>query len=121
MDPVTLPLQNQPVTPSLLGESSKTSQVLQEHRKIQSAKDFESLLIGKLVDSMKETVGNSGLLEEEGSEQMQAIFWMHLSSALSDQGGVGLWKDIYKNIYGTAPVENPAPQGESAGQLDRTI
>jgi Rod binding domain-containing protein len=120
MDPVMLPLTNQPAPPVSVGESSRTNEILLERRKIESAKGFESLLISKLVDSMKETVGESGLLEDEGSEQLQSMFWMHLSSALSEQGGVGLWKDIYKSIYGTAPKEQSAATLPPE-QLDRTI
>jgi Rod binding domain-containing protein len=108
------------VPPELLERSSRTEAV-QENRKVQSAKDFESLLVGKLVDSMKETIGDSGLMEEEGSEQMQSLFWMNLSSEISRQGGVGLWRDIYKSIYGATPRQGIAAAGEPTQQVNRAI
>ena len=120
MDPVTLPFVNQPNPPDALGEVSRTNQLVHERRKVQAAKEFESLLIARLVDSMKETVGESGLLEEEGSEQIRSMFWMNLSSAISDQGGIGLWKEIYKNIYGAAPSLTDAAS-ERPQELDKTI
>ncbi len=120
MDPITLPLTNQPTQPVPVGESSKSNDILLERRKVEAAKGFESLLIGKLVDSMKETVGESGLLEDEGSEQMTSMFWMHMSSAMSEQGGVGIWKDIYRSIYGTSPKEQGAAV-ERPEQFDRTV
>jgi Rod binding domain-containing protein len=120
MESVKLPLAGkvQPDAQSL--PVSKTNPLLEEQRKVQSAKDFESLLVGKMVDSMKDTVGSSELLEDEGSEQVQAMFWMHMSSALSQQGGVGLWKDIYKSVYGTAPVEQQTAKPGTA-PLDKAI
>ena len=120
MDALTLPIDSQQMTTAAAGESSRTNAVLQETRKVQAAKDFEALLVGKLVDSMKETVGESGLLEDEGSEQMQAMFWMHMTTGMSQQGGIGLWKDIYKSIYGTAPGQQSGT-GEMTRELDRTI
>lgn len=120
MEPITLPLINQPMAPVHVGESSRTNEVLLESRKIEAAKGFESLLIGKLVDSMKETVGESGLLEDEGSEQLKSMFWMHLSSALSQQGGVGLWKDLYKSLYGSVAKESGVTT-ERLEQFDRVI
>ncbi len=121
MESVKLPLSGQAEHTTQAGALSKMNPILLEQRKVQSAKDFESLLVGKLVDSMKETVGSSGLLEDEGSEQVQAMFWMHMSGAISQQGGVGLWKDIYKSIYGTAPLEQRELAGEGTKQLDKTI
>jgi Rod binding domain-containing protein len=121
MEPVKLPLTDR-TPPAVPTEgSSKISPVALESRKVQTAKDFESLLIGKLVDSMKDTVGDSGLLEDEGAEQTQALFWMNLSTAISDQGGVGLWKDIYKSIYGKAPAQDTASTAGRHAYLDKTI
>jgi Rod binding domain-containing protein len=121
METVKLPLTSQVAGTAHAVALSKTSPTLQEQRKVDSAKGFESLLVGKLVDSMKDTVGSSGLLEDEGSEQVQAMFWMHMSTAISQQGGVGLWKDIYKSIYGTSPAEERPTAGDSREPLDKTI
>jgi Rod binding domain-containing protein len=120
MEPVTLPLKGPVVAPTQLSEPQKADSVALEHRKVQSAKDFESLLIGKLVDSMKDSVGDSGLLEDEGSEQMQSLFWMHLSGDISQNGGIGLWKDIYKSIYGSTPGTGRTEQNQ-AQKVDRAI
>ncbi len=120
MDSVTLPPIHEPVKPAAVSQASRDNESFLEHRKIEAAKGFESLLIGKLVESMKETVDESGLLEDEGSEQVQSMFWMHLSTVLSEQGGTGLWKDIYKSLYGTAPKEHIRME-ESSAQFDKTI
>jgi Rod binding domain-containing protein len=121
MDPVRLLAPPAAAARLSLPEPARDGDVLQENRKVQAAKDFESLLIGKLVDSMKETVGQSGLLEEEGSEQMTALFWMHLATALSEQGGIGLWKDIYRNIYGSEPGELRPVGQQSQSRIDAEL
>lgn len=70
------------------------------------AKDFESVLLGKLFDQVQESTGGWGLEEEDGAApQVQGLFWMHLARDVADKGGLGLWKDIYqylRQMEGTA-------------------
>ncbi len=59
------------------------------------AKDFESILLTKLLDEMKETVGKWGLEEEDpAAGQVQGLFWLYLARDVADKGGLGLWKDL---------------------------
>ena len=67
-----------------------------KERKEQIAKDFESLLINKLLDEMKDTIGDWGFEKDGPCKQIQGIFWFHLSQELANNGGLGLWKDIYQ-------------------------
>jgi len=69
-----------------------------EEKKKQIAKDFESLLINKLLDEMKNSIGDWGLEKDGASKQIQGIFWMYLSQDISDNGGMGLWKEIYQTM-----------------------
>ncbi|HUW17768.1 MAG TPA: hypothetical protein VMW16_00530 [Sedimentisphaerales bacterium] len=69
---------------------------LSEEQKKQAAKDFESVLLNKLVDEMKNTIGEWGFDKDGTCEQVQGIFWLYLARHISDNGGLGLWKDIYK-------------------------
>ena len=62
------------------------------------AKDFESVLLHKLMETMQDTVPESGLLSNGITKQVQGIFWFHMAQELSSQGGLGLWQDIYKGI-----------------------
>jgi Rod binding domain-containing protein len=70
----------------------------QEERKKKVAKDFEGVLLNKIMEEMKNSVPESGLLEDETSDQMQSLFWMYLSQDVADKGGFGLWKQIYKTM-----------------------
>lgn len=69
-----------------------------EEEKRQIAKDFESVLLNKLLDEMKNTIGDWGFDEDGASEQVQGIFWLYLARHIADNGGFGLWKDIYQYL-----------------------
>ncbi len=72
----------------------------------QLAKEFETVLLTKLVDAMKETVGNWGLEKEDAAAgQMQGLFWMYLAQDIGDKGGLGLWKDLHRFF---CDMQNPA-------------
>jgi Rod binding domain-containing protein len=60
----------------------------------QMAKDFESVLVTKLLDEMKETIGQWGFEEEAGASQVKGLFWLYLARDVADKGGLGLWKDL---------------------------
>ena len=67
-----------------------------EEKKKQIAKDFESVLLNKMLDEMKNTVGDWGFEKDGPSNQVQGIFWMFLSRDIANNGGIGLWKDIHQ-------------------------
>lgn len=67
-------------------------------RKEELAKGFESLLIGKLLDEVQKTIGKFSIVEDEASKQINGIFWNFLGQEISENGGFGLWKDIYKSF-----------------------
>lgn len=77
---------------------------LDPRRAVQAAKDFESVLLHQVLREMRKTVPDSGLLSDGTSEQMQSMFWMFLSQHMADQGGLGLWKDIYRQTLGADEV-----------------
>ncbi len=73
------------------------------------AKAFESILLVRLMEQMKNSVGKWGFEEDPASEQVQGIFWMHLAEEMGAQGGIGLWENIYEYMNETAP--NAASKG----------
>ncbi len=94
------------ISRTALGVTQNAERATQDKKTEQLAKDFESVLLTKLVDEMKETVGNWGLEEEDAaSGQVQGLFWMYLAQDLGDKGGLGLWKDLYKFF---TDMQNPA-------------
>ena len=69
-----------------------------DDKKVEAAKGFESVLIQKLMDSVQESIVSWDDDEDGTAQQVEGMFWMHLGQEISDQGGFGLWKDIYKSI-----------------------
>lgn len=71
-----------------------------DEEKKQLAKDFESLLLTKLFDQVKDSIGSWGLEEEEdgASEQVHGLFWLYLAQDVADKGGFGLWQDVYRHF-----------------------
>jgi Rod binding domain-containing protein len=104
MDIVKSILTEPVVAPNYLGDTRQIrpgdtapADDISDAKRKQLAKDFESVLLGKMLDQAKETTGNLGLDEEDGaSEQVQGLFWMYLAQDIANNGGLGLWKDIYR-------------------------
>lgn len=65
------------------------------------ARDFESVLLTKLFDEVKESIGQWNLDEEEddgASQQVHGLFWLYLAQDVADKGGFGVWKEIYRQF-----------------------
>jgi Rod binding domain-containing protein len=101
----------EPVSPPALLDNLQQSELknLPEEKRKQIAKDFESVLIGKMLDEMKNTIGSWGFEKDGPSNQVQGIFWLYLAQDIGKNGGIGLWKDIYQFI-------NNADHSSTAGK-----
>ena len=88
----------EPVSPPMPLEHLQKSGLknVSEEKRKQIAKDFESVLITKMLDEMKNTIGDWGFEKDGPSNQVQGIFWMFLSRDIANNGGLGLWKDIHQ-------------------------
>jgi Rod binding domain-containing protein len=79
-----------------------------EDKKIQAAKDFESVLLNQLLEKMADTIGDWGFEKDGASKQVHGMFWLYLSQHIADNGGFGLWKDIYKALTNSDQTKTPA-------------
>ena len=86
-------------------------------RAVKAAKDFEAVLLNQLMETMQATIPESGLFEDGTSKQVQSIFWSYLSQDAADKGGMGLWKDLYRQLECGAGV-SPALDVPSAGSVE---
>lgn len=78
----------------------------------QAARDFESILLHKVLEEMRRSIPESGLLDSAVTQQVQDLFWFYLAQDVSSKGGLGLWRQL----YGQFQQSNPAgPGGESPG------
>ena len=95
MDSANLILTGTVPPPTPLEQIKKIDNTCEAEKK-QFAKDFESVFINKLLDEMKNTIGDWGDEKDGVSKQIDGIFWLHLARDLADNGGFGMWKDIYQ-------------------------
>jgi Rod binding domain-containing protein len=95
VDSAKLILTETVAPPEMLSSLNKVKNAPEEKKK-QFAKDFESLLINKMLDEMKNTVGDWGFEEDAASKQIQGIFNLYMSQHIGQNGGFGLWKQIYE-------------------------
>ncbi|UCC98603.1 MAG: hypothetical protein JSW66_01660 [Phycisphaerales bacterium] len=101
MDSANLILTQPVPPPSPLEHVSKLDiDRLSDQKKRQIARDFESILINKVLDQMKNTIGDWGFEKDGSSAQVQGIFWLYLAQDIGNNGGMGLWKDIYQFLAG---------------------
>ena len=69
-----------------------------EQAKKQIAKNFESILISKVLDEANNTLGHWGLDQDGAGRQVRGLFWLYLARDIADKGGFGLWKDLYESV-----------------------
>ena len=104
-----------PTGPILPGETLGTAASLQRMAQADAdpakaekvAKDFEAILLHRLMEEMRRTIPKSELLETAVSSQMDGLFWFYLAQEVAEKGGIGLWKDL-SGTMGPAAQETPA-------------
>lgn len=82
------------------------------------AKKFEGVFLQQLVKQMKQA---SAELEDESedasSEQIKSMYWNFWADAMMEQGGFGMWKQIYKQL---SELTGQAPAA-AAHRLDESV
>jgi Rod binding domain-containing protein len=81
---------------------------IEDERKKKIAKDFEGVLLNKVMDEMQNSVPESGLFEDETSKQTQSLFSMYMAQDVAAKGGMGFWKQIYAQMNETSGQSVPA-------------
>jgi len=116
MDSAKLILTESVSPPEPLGQLDLSSlNGAAEEKKEKIAKDFESVLLNKLLGEMQNSIGDWGSEKSGPFKQVQGIFYMFLARDVAQNGGIGLWKDIYGFL-------NNADQAKAAeGPLDAEI
>ncbi len=67
------------------------------------AKKFEGVLLHQMFKQAQQNIEQMDTDEDEesedaGGEQIQSLYWSQMSDLVSEQGGMGLWKSIYRQI-----------------------
>ena len=112
MDAAKLILR-QPVSNPQKLNNAENPENLSQQRKKELAKEFESVLMEKLMTQMKKTTGCLSEKDSAADEQIKDLFWSQPGKGLSDQGGLGLWKDVYQFLSETGTSDNAASVDKS--------
>jgi Rod binding domain-containing protein len=94
----------------LEGTTPEAVAAMEDLQKQELAKDFESLLLTRLLNEVKASVNASSFDEDAGSDQIHGMFWSFLAEDVSEKGGFGLWQEIYQNL-------KDMEGGDAAGEL----
>ncbi|MCF7955806.1 MAG: hypothetical protein K9M75_08400 [Phycisphaerae bacterium] len=114
-------LNNAPIQTDDVKKASKMSKAVDgadNAKKMKVAKEFESILVGQIMNQMKETIGDSGFLEDGSSKQIKDMFWSFLADDVGSKGGFGLWENIYKSM---SPDQQDIKPGEGSGKASLKI
>ncbi len=99
MDSTKLILTEPVSSPSMLEHLDQSRlKSLSDEKKKQVAKDFESVLLDKLLEEMKNSITDWGLEKDAASKQTEGKFWLYLGRDIANNGGLGLWKEIYQHL-----------------------
>lgn len=76
----------------------ETALASSDAQKLKFAKDFESILLTRLFDEIRESIGNCAFEEDPAGEQIQGMFWSYLAQDVADKGGFGLSQEICRHL-----------------------
>jgi len=98
---------------NLVGKVDTTVPII-DAGKMEFAKQFESVLMHRVLEQMKESVGQWGFEVDGAAAQTYDLFWFHLAEELGRQGGLGLWKQIHQSLqtHEAAAPGKPLDQGQ---------
>jgi len=69
-----------------------------DEEKKQLAKDFESVLLTKLFEEVKNSIEDTGFDDDVAADQVHGMFWSYLAQDVANKGGFGLWQDLYQHF-----------------------
>ena len=62
------------------------------------ARDFESVFVNKLFESMRKGVPKSGLLDSSAMKMYQSLMDQELAKLMSERKGMGIGEMVYKDL-----------------------
>ncbi|MBN1124158.1 MAG: rod-binding protein [Sedimentisphaerales bacterium] len=100
---------------------SSTDRVdLEDEKRKQTARDFESIFLHRLFSAMQQTIPESDL-EDSSSGQIKSMYWSFMAQAVADQGGLGLWKQVYEQMPKTDGASSPESNEAETWKLDESV
>ena len=77
---------------------SKFGQIDSEKEMEKVARDFESVFVNKLLESMRKAIPKSGLLDSSALDMYQSMMDQEMAKNMSERKGMGLGEMVYKDL-----------------------
>ena len=77
---------------------SKFGQIDSEKDMEKVARDFESVFVNKLLESMRKAVPKSGLIDSSALDMYQSMMDQEMAKNMSERKGMGLGEMVYKDL-----------------------
>jgi peptidoglycan hydrolase FlgJ len=77
---------------------SKFGQIDSEKDMEKVARDFESVFVNKLFESMRKGVPKSGLLDSSAMKMYQSMLDQEMAKNMSERKGMGIGEMVYKDL-----------------------
>ena len=77
---------------------SKFGKVDSEKEMEKVARDFESVFVNKLLESMRKAIPKSGLLDSSALDMYQSMMDQEMAKNMSERKGMGLGEMVYKDL-----------------------
>ncbi|MEC7641486.1 MAG: rod-binding protein [Nitrospinota bacterium] len=84
------------------------------------AKDFESILINKMLESMRKTVPKSGLLDSFSTEMFESMLDQEIAKEMAKGKGIGLAKMVHQQLTKLNDAMDKPNPGSSLSEQPQT-
>lgn len=84
---------------------------LEDEKNKEIARKFEGIFVRQLLEKMQQTIPEDEE-EDSSSKQIKSMFWSFLGDSIAENGGFGMWENIYKSMPG---------RGGEAGSADQKL
>ena len=85
------------------------------------ARDFESVFVNKLFESMRKAIPKSGLFDSSAMEMYQSMMDQEMAKKMSERKGMGLGEMVYKDLSKMDKILRGEALSSSTSQIPMTL
>ena len=106
---------------------SKFGQIDSEKDMEKVARDFESVFVNKLLESMRKAVPKSGLLDSSALDMYQSLMDQEMAKKMSERKGMGLGEMVYRDlsrldkVFRGESISSPSIKMPIVQNIDHTL
>lgn len=100
-----------PITQINIVNYNNEAATAQIGRRTEISKEFESLLLTRLLSEIGNAISSWDEPEDMAGQQIHGLFWWQLAEYVGNSGGLGLWTQILQQIN----------QADSLGLISKSL